>query len=316
MAQRVADLQALARTDASVAPLALLQAVALEAADDPAWVAGSAAIVGAPGLASGSAQDGRAPRTADDDVPLLDGQTLSVDAEHQRALLRRLAATLAASGSQKSTALATLFASPDFAPLALLAASLTHDIAAIETLAAQAGLDAAVLAVVAHTASLPVLLAFGHRAAPTIEAWSWQHGYCPLCAAWPTLAEVRGLARDFVLRCGRCASGWRLVQRGCVFCGRQDQQAQGYFAAELERETRRAAVCDGCHGYLKTIATLGPLSAADLLLSDLQSLELDVAALEHGYERPDGLRWALHVQVEAASTLSGRGDGGWRRFWR
>jgi FdhE protein len=265
---------------------------------------------------TGSAQNGRAPRAANDAASLLHGQTLHVDVERQRALLRRLAATLAASGSQDLAGLDALFASPDFEPLALLSASLMQDAAAIETLAAQAVIDETVLAVVAHTASLPLLLACGERAAPSVESLSWQHGYCPLCAAWPTLAEIRGLARDFVLRCGRCASRWRLVQRRCVFCGCQDQQARDYFAAEQERETRRAVVCDGCHGYLKTIATLGPLSPADLLLHDLQSLELDIAALEHGYERPDGLGWALRVQVEPAPTRNGRGDGGWRRFWR
>jgi FdhE protein len=304
MSRAVADLEALARTDVSVAPLARLQAVALEAADDPAWDAGVPDLAGA------------TLGTNDDGAPLLHDQTLTVDAGRQRALLHRLAATLVSGGSETANALEGLFASGDFEPLALLTASLAQDSATIEDLAARSGVDGAVLAVVAHTASLPLLLACGRHAAGVIESFPWQHGYCPLCAAWPTLAEIRGLARDFVLRCGRCASGWRLVQRGCIFCGRQDQQAQGYFAAELERETRRAVVCDGCHAYLKTIATLGPLSVSDLLLRDLQSLELDVTAMEHGYARPDRPGWDLRVRIEAATVHDSRGAGGWRSLWR
>jgi FdhE protein len=315
MAQVVADLEHLARVDAAVAPLARLQAVALETADDPAWTAAVQNLTRPPGSAP------------DDGIPLLHGLTLTVDADRQRALLRRLAATLAASGSAEAGSIEALFASNSFDPLALLLASLTQNAEALEAEAAGARIDGAVLAVVAHTATLPLLLAYGRHAADAIEAMAWAHGYCPVCAAWPTLAEIRGLARDFVLRCGRCASGWRVVQAGCVFCGGQEQESRGYFAAEQERESRRAAVCDGCHGYLKTIATLGPLSASDLLLRDLQSLELDVTALEHGYGRPDGLGWDLVVQIEPTVGRSERhdgvdaagasqGDSGWRRFWR
>jgi FdhE protein len=184
-------------------------------------------------------------------------------------------------------------------------------------IAADASADPAVLAVVAHAAVLPLLLAAGTQAASVVESISWEQGYCPLCAAWPTLGEVRGLSRDFVLRCGRCASGWRLPQPCCVYCGNEDQQRQSYFAGEDERESRRANVCDTCRGYLKSITTLGPLSAEELLLRDLQSLELDVTALEHGYERPDRPGWELDVRVRPSAPLATPGStGGWRRFWR
>jgi FdhE protein len=154
-------------------------------------------------------------------------------------------------------------------------------------------------------------VACGRRAAGARAAAPWPHGYCPTCAAWPLLAEVRGLARELILRCGRCGSAWPGEHRRCPFCGNREQHGQRYFAAEQERETRRAVTCDHCRGYVKVLATLGPLGQPEILLRDLESLELDVTALAHGYRRPNGLGWALSLEVDAAPRRGGW--LGWRR---
>jgi FdhE protein len=308
MVQTGTDLERLAQTDAVVAPLASLQVVALGAAAWPGWDGGI------PDLGGALPADG---------APLLHGLTLVVEADRQRALLVRLADALAGAGGADAGPLGALLGSSAFDPLTLLSASLTQDTASLEALAARAGVDGAVLAVIAHTASLPLLLACGQRAAGMIESSGWSGGYCPVCAAWPLLAEMRGLARDLFLRCGRCASGWHRQQRGCAFCGNQDDQTQGYFAAEQERESRRAVICDGCNGYLKTVSTLGALAPSDLLSRDLQTLELDITALDDGYARPEGLGWPLAARVEAAQSEDGARSEtrdasrrrGWRRWW-
>jgi FdhE protein len=289
------ELERLAATDPAVAPLARLQAVALRAADDPAW--------------EQSIPDLAGPR-AEEAAPRLDGARLIVDADRLRGLLGRLAASLDSGGAPRAAWLGPLFASSELDPAAVLRAGLVHDDAALEAMASRADADPAVLAVVAHAATLPLLAACGRGAAAALAAERWPHGYCPTCAAWPTLAEVRGLARELVLRCGRCSSGWPFEHRRCPYCGNREQHTQRYFAPEQERETRRAVTCDRCHGYVKTQATLGPLGHPEILVRDLESLELDVMALEHGYRRPDGLGWALALAVEAAPRR-----GGWLR-WR
>jgi FdhE protein len=283
MAQATVLFEELAAADPSVAALARLQAAALEAADDPSWADG------VPDLS-----DRRAPRGAE---PLLHGATLTIDVERTRALLRELAAVLAAERAEAER-LGPLLASAQLDVLELVSASVGQDHLRLEAIATAAEVDPGVLSIVAHTATLPLLLACGRRAAGTLQAASWSHGYCPVCAAWPILAEVRGLERDLVLRCGRCAGGWRFEHLGCVFCGNRDHRSQGYFAAERERESRRAVICDHCRGYLKTQATLGALDPPELLLRDLQSLELDVTAVEHGYARPDSPGWDLTVRIE------------------
>ena len=57
-------------------------------------------------------------------------------------------------------------------------------------------------------------------------------------------------------------------------------------APDAERKDRRIEVCAGCGGYLKTI-DVPELSPFPLLsISDIETTDLDVAAMEHGYARP------------------------------
>ena len=54
----------------------------------------------------------------------------------------------------------------------------------------------------------------------------------------------------------------------------------------MERKDRRIEVCSTCSGYLKTI-DVSELSPYPLLsISDIETTDLDVSAMEHGYARP------------------------------
>ena len=57
-------------------------------------------------------------------------------------------------------------------------------------------------------------------------------------------------------------------------------------APDEERKDRRLEVCSSCGGYLKTIdiAALSPFPL--LAIADIETMDLDVAAMEHGYARP------------------------------
>ena len=57
-------------------------------------------------------------------------------------------------------------------------------------------------------------------------------------------------------------------------------------APNEERKDRRVEVCANCAGYLKTVDT-AELSPFPLLsIADLETMDLDVAAMERGYARP------------------------------
>lgn len=143
----------------------------------------------------------------------------------------------------------------------------------------------------------PVLLECARVAAPHVSPLPAETGWCPVCAAWPLIAESRGLERERWLRCGRCGTGWRADPGRCCYCGNRDHRMLGYLAAEGQGEARRVLTCDGCGGYLKAIATLAAPSAAEIVLADLSTVELDLAAVDRGFDRPAGLGCPLEVRI-------------------
>jgi FdhE protein len=268
-AQSTRSLQAVAESDPTVRPLALLQLAALESAAHLAWALSAEHLT----LAAPS------------DAPLLHDQSLPVDLAALEDVLLRLLASLGHHEPQPIDA------------LALLHAAITRAADPLLSLADEAALEPGAFVTLAHHVTLPLLLAIGTRVADAVQARQWHQGYCPTCGDWPVLAELRGLERARWLRCGRCASAWRLRVHECAFCGNLDHVTLGYLAAEDDRESRRAVTCRRCQGYLKTFTTVTPLAPADLLARDLSSVELDIAAHDAGFGRPERPGWDLHLDL-------------------
>jgi FdhE protein len=143
---------------------------------------------------------------------------------------------------------------------------------------------------------LPLLRSSGHALQDQIPR-HWPHGYCPVCAAWPILAERRGLDRSRRLRCGRCAGEWEIEWLICVYCGERDHRQLGSLVSEGDGERLKVETCASCVGYLKSIATLQAIPAFELLLRDLETVELDLVALERDYSRPEQNGFPLQVRV-------------------
>jgi FdhE protein len=172
----------------------------------------------------------------------------------------------------------------------LLAASLKRDQAAIRVGATHRGLAPDLVWLVAELAVGPFLhlvqRGLFDRADPdalraALDQWS--RGYCPACGSWPAIAEVVGGHRT--LRCSFCAGAWELPTYACIYC---DERGEPFVTAapNEERKDRRLELCSTCGGYLKTI-DLAELSPFPLLaISDIETTDLDVAAMEHGYGRP------------------------------
>ena len=262
--------------DPAFAPWVRLLEVALRAAEDPAWSAVALSL-----------DERRRPG-----APLLDGAVLVVDEGRVRALL----AELGAIGADRIDA------------LALLAAAIAGDAAVVALLGGEAGAEHEALDVLAQLAATPVLVALATHLRAHADA-SWGRGYCPVCGAWPALAELRGLERQRRLRCGRCASDWALPVLTCAFCGETDHERLRTLVVEGQEQTRRIEACDGCRGYLKSVSTLRGMPLRTLAMADLASVELDLVAQEHGYERPEAMGWAVRVVVAPRSSGSESGVG-------
>jgi len=175
-------------------------------------------------------------------------------------------------------------------PVELLEAALCQDDSRLET---------PELRVAAQMAALPLLQTCGRALAAQVPS-SWWEGYCPVCGAWPTLAEFRGLERKRWLRCGRCATGWEVAWLRCPFCDETQHANLGYLAPEEGETTRKVEVCDTCKGYVKAEPTVKHLAPWEIVLDDLATVPLEVAALDRGYHRPERPGFALEARIVEA----------------
>jgi FdhE protein len=128
-------------------------------------------------------------------------------------------------------------------------------------------------------------------------------GYCPVCGAWPAFAEARGIERSRHLRCGRCGSEWQGRGLYCLYCGMTDHRELVSLVPENSGSNSVIDACTHCRGYLKTFTTLQGSPPDKIILDDLASVELDVAAVEQGYKRPQGAGYLLNITVSENSGL-------------
>ncbi len=227
--------------------------------------------------------------------PLLAGARVTVDVRAVRDLLRGLIGIASRSGTPHlATLRAVLDADPD--PVSLFKASVCHDTVAIADLATSCGADAGALDAAIALIGVPFLQACNRRWAETISP-GWREGYCPVCGTWPAFAEVRGIERTRVFRCGRCGGGWHARPLRCPYCRQDDHHALASFVPERGGSNAVIEACTSCLGYVKTFTRLQSCAPEMVMLDDLASVHLDVAALEQGHARPSGPGHPLDVAV-------------------
>lgn len=253
--------------------------------------------VGAPrwDAAVPSRDDTRSP-----DAPLLAGAALSLDLDAVRGLFRRLVRVASRSGTAK---MATLRGALDggLDVLTLFNASLCQDAACVTDAASRVGADPDALQAVAALLPVPFLQACNRSRGAAVSA-GWAHGYCPVCASWPAFAESRSIERNHYFRCGRCGGEWLAHILSCPYCATCDHD--GLVALVPENSASHAVInaCNRCRGYVKTFTTLRGCPPAAVMLEDLGSVDLDVAAVEQGYTRRAGAGYALDVTAEGKSA--------------
>jgi FdhE protein len=224
-------------------------------------------------------------------VPALAGEPIPLPVPVLTPALFRLCDSLASGGAgEAATHIRLELEGGKLEAASLLTASLRREQASLRIGAEHRGLSPDLMWLVAELAVSPFAHAlqcmlFGTAATGELHdaLEAWPHGYCPACGSWPAVGEVAGGHRT--LRCSFCACAWELKTYACIYCG---ESGDGFVTAapDVERKDRRIEVCSACGGYLKTI-DLPQLSPFPLLsISDIETTDLDVAAMEHGYARP------------------------------
>ena len=235
--------------------------------------------------------------------PLLGEGALSCETDDISAELQRLARNLADTSVEGSPAQRTgerLAAGGaeriDVAPI--LQSALDGDTEAIARAANERDLDPDAFARLLELALQPILWEAAERCTALTDVDKWDRGYCPICGAWPALAELVGAEKRRVLRCGRCGISWSWLVLLCPYCGNDDHRTLGTLVSTEERpgpaspsraeppSKDRVDVCEHCHGYLKAIATFTSVAAVRLAAEDAGTVHLDIGARAAGYTRP------------------------------
>jgi FdhE protein len=240
-----------------------------------------------PQASAGDLAPDRARDKLHDGVPLLRGERVSVDIAGIRSLLLDLCREVGQQPGRAAAAteIATAIGQGALDVAELVQAVLEGRADAVRERAAALGLDDQLLCTLLRFSLFPALEQLAAQLAPLRALVIWQHGYCPTCGSWPLLGEYRGLEQTRFLRCGLCATGWPLDRLLCPFCGCRDHQQLGYLHIEDDMQ-KRAATCEQCRCYNKTLATLVPIPPIELAVDDLTTIHLDMIALEHGYLAP------------------------------
>jgi FdhE protein len=251
--------------------------VVRSAMSDPAWAAAIPA----------------APIAGDTTAPLVSGAVLSVDGGLAARFVDALVRTAGAAALGPKSA------------VAVLDAAVAQDREQLLAIATTAGIEGALLVALAPLAASPLLQACArawHARVPP----HWDGAACPVCGAWAAVMEARGVERVYRLRCARCGADWGAEPVRCPYCGERDHEKLVGLVSDGKGDVRRVEACTVCLGYVKSVTTLTACAPEDVGLLDLSTVELDVAALEHGYTRPARPAFSLATRVVA------RPRGGWR----
>ena len=229
-------------------------------------------------------------------APLLAGAVIALDGGAVRDLCQRMLHRASRCGTP---AMATLHAvrQADLDYGRLLRASIAQDGRSIAAAAQEHDVDADALHAVVALLCIPFLQGW-RRAWSSRISPGWTEGHCPVCAAWPAFAEIRGIDRQRYLRCGRCGAEWHGEVLRCSFCRNLDHEQMTTLVPDQQGTRGVIEACRRCRSYVKAFTKLQGTPPVAVMLEDLASVDLDIAALAQGYARPAGAACEFDVAVE------------------
>ena len=232
--------------------------------------------------------------------PLLDGAVINAAPRLVRRWVRHILGIATAAGTEVEP-LSKRVAEGWLDPLRLFESAVSQDVDRFHEVALVEKDYHGLLRGLAPLIAMPMLQSCRRAWAERVPM-DWAYGFCPICGGWPALAEKRGLDGARHLRCGCCGGDWRTEWLRCPFCGEADHEKLGSLVSpdKLERET--IEVCDRCSGYVKTMTTLRAIRPEHVVLQDLATVVMDIAALERGYRRPAAKGHEVAVSVVAESS--------------
>ncbi|MFO7596580.1 MAG: formate dehydrogenase accessory protein FdhE [Desulfocurvibacter africanus] len=118
------------------------------------------------------------------------------------------------------------------------------------------------------------------------------NGHCPICGSLPFIGSLREKEGYRYLSCSFCHSDYRAKRLACAYCGEDNQQHLEYFES-ADEPGYRVELCHSCKRYVKTADFRNYDRLCVPGLDDLESLALDIRAVEEGYSRPTLSAWGF-----------------------
>jgi len=230
-----------------------------------------------------------------DKTPLLAGAILALQQDSVYDFLQSLIRIAARSGTPQMATLERAVEA-ELDSFNLFKAALCQDCDDLKQRAMALGAEPEAFQAVTALMPVPFLQAC-NRCWKLSTAAGWLEGYCPVCGTWPAFAEVRGIERTRYFRCGRCGGEWRAHCLFCAYCGMNDHKELVSLVPENGGASRVIEACKRCLGYVKAFTTLEGSAPEKVILDDLGSVDLDMAAVEQGYKRPQGAGYILDVTI-------------------
>ncbi|WP_338666707.1 formate dehydrogenase accessory protein FdhE [Pseudodesulfovibrio methanolicus] len=144
---------------------------------------------------------------------------------------------------------------------------------------------------VSETVFSPVLRALVHGLGEPLSALAWDEGYCPVCGATPSIAQlsprevtdldqlVGGGGKKF-LHCSLCGHDWRYKRNACPACGNDENESREVFYQE-NAKFERIEACHKCGKYCLSIDMRECEPLPDLDAVQIGLIHLDIFAREH-----------------------------------
>jgi len=169
----------------------------------------------------------------------------------------------------------------------LLHRSFSNDKGYFVKLENETGIPANIMMLISQHAARPFLRVFAlpyEKSLREDESLGWGKGICPVCGAVPSISRVRANDGRRFLFCEECFTEWEHKYLACVYCGNSEPSTVKYFVVDGD-DANQVFVCEKCKGYLKNYDERRGRAQADLFITNVKTIYLDLLAEQRGYGR-------------------------------
>jgi len=226
-------------------------------------------------------------------APLLARDRFIYDAAQARELFRNLGDLLSGMGGPMAQAAGIVREEGETLMRDAFGAFISNDSAVFVEFAKRTPQAPRTLSFLAQSSLTPSIMALAEAVSKTLPAdRTWEQGTCPICGSLAFHSAFKGKEGVRHHSCSFCRAAYRTVRLQCPYCEEREAGKLPYFTAD-EEPGYRVDACMSCQGYIKTTDFRDFDRASLPALDDLESMALDILAVQRGFTRPTASAWGF-----------------------